>query len=358
MRLCDNLTITNSTIAENASPGGAAGVYAFVSRMFAFDTLFDSNLVVAATPGGDHGIAILVQGDRLTGFRSGPSNFCRGEVWCGAATLEIRCGPLRIPTSAGCAFVCLKQSIALECCYACVSCMRLLLMTTSLPATVHRRCVFRGNRAMMTSAAGIYANNPVFASIADSVFESNTASGGGGGAIQFNGGYGALSVSGSLFKSNTADRCGALHFTSGGLLSLENNTFAENIALAGPGGAVCVERPAEAVAVCDRTGALAQLPGISGDVIPIVPAASGPPAALASLNCSWRIAAPWAARCRSEIVITHLTVAGRSTYFVGVEDGDTVRLPRISHLNAPIASIGHHRLPDPFGWLFAFLSAF
>jgi hypothetical protein len=92
VRLCDNFTISNSTVAENASPGGAAGVYAFVSRMFASDTLFESNVVVAATPGGDQGIAILVQGDRPSGFRSRPSGFCRGEAWCGAATLEIRCG--------------------------------------------------------------------------------------------------------------------------------------------------------------------------------------------------------------------------------------------------------------------------
>lgn len=276
VRLNENFTLARSVISDNASPGGAAGVYAYISRVFASDTLFESNVVRAATPGGDQGVAIIAQGDRLSGMRSRPSMFCRDEPWCGSAQLQLR------------------------------------------------RCAFRNNTAYSTSAAAIYAGNPVFASVFDSAFEGNRAVGGSGGAIQFAGSYGMLNVAGSTFDSNSADRCGAVHVTSGGLVSLTGNTFARNTALNGAGGAVCVEKLPETVTTCDRGGAPVTIQLLSGDITPVIPG-SVPPSGLGPQNCTWRVVAPWHAKCTTEVVLTHLTVASRATYLVSIEDGDTVR---------------------------------
>lgn len=193
------------------------------------------------------------------------------------------------------------------------------------------RSRFAGNAASASQGGGISAVNNGAVTVTRSEISNNSAPVASGGGIFFSSVQQILRLSASVLRGNSAASCGGVSFVSGAGLTAEDSLLAENAALSGNGGGLCVQAPPliETQHVCVHAQTL-ELTDPFGDVAVVSPGQIIPNV---GLNCSWLLAPP-RPECRTLFEFAEIVPSGTLSSLITVSDASTVRAQRPSSQHA------------------------
>ena len=156
--------------------------------------------------------------------------------------------------------------------------------------------------------------------VLNSVFEGNTATGSsGGGAIYVNTLAALVDVVNSSFVRNSAGSCGAIAVTGAHKATVTDSSFADNAATGGDGGALCFVQlpPSASLAQCVNNLPLS-IAASAGEIGLVTPGTQVP---VQNLECQWNISAP--AGCTVELQVAQISTLAPQVAVFSISDIDT-----------------------------------